>query len=92
MSAGLASNGGLAIRVLSSEPIGGVSGSAALSSAATVSDGPALWRQIAQGFAELHGGTLTVEDRDNGGELLQIEFPPERTISAEGDHAGGAAA
>lgn len=45
--------------------------------------GTGLGLPLAQSFAELHGGTLTVESEKGVGTRVTILMPPERTLSGE---------
>lgn len=82
VSAGVAPEGGITVRVLASDGAAGSmftdAGTGTAEAGARVQE---LWRPIAQGLIELHSGVLTLERREDGAMLLQVTFPPERTVA-----------
>lgn len=83
ISAGVAPEGGITMRVLASDGVAGrmftdddTNGTS--DAGVRVQE---LWRPIAQGLVELHSGVLTLEQREDGATLLQVIFPPERTVA-----------
>lgn len=84
-SVGMAPDGGVLMRILASaassvrsRPAMRLVGAGPDAHSEVQSD---LWRPIAQGLAELHGGALTTEECEDGGTLILVAFPPERTVA-----------